>query len=248
MATRLAKVIQNIVHESQKCVPGRRIIENIHLVQDLIDAIVKGDFAAAFILLDQEKAFDRISHKFMIKTLRTFGFGENFIKWVEIIYRDVNSRVKVNGFLTEEIKINRGVRQGCALSALLYVLCAEVLTTNIRKNKLIKGFSFENDDYEHKDATYADDMNICVTTDESITELFKTLDKYEQATNSKINRDKTVCQWLGAWKNRTDKPLGLNWTSNAVMFLGVYIGNDRKEASTATFSDINDSIKGEISY
>ena len=134
------------------------------------------------------------------------------------------------------------------MSALLYVLCIEVLTTNIRKNELIKGFSFENEDYEHKDSTYADDMNICVTTDESITELFKTLDKYEQATNSKINREKTVGQWLGRWKNRTDKPLGLNWTSDVVKSLGVYIGNDRKEASTATFSEIKDAIKGKISY
>ena len=57
LATRLAKVIQNIVHESQKCVPGRRIIENIHLVQDLIDAIVKRRLCSSFHLIRSGKSF-----------------------------------------------------------------------------------------------------------------------------------------------------------------------------------------------
>ena len=134
LALRLAKVLKNIIHESQKCVPGRKITDKIHLAQDLIDAILQGNLEAAYIFLDQEKAFDRISHSFLIKTLKKFNFGENFIKWIQILYTDVSSRVKVNGFLTDKISIKRGLRQGCPLSALLYVLCSEVLSINIRKD------------------------------------------------------------------------------------------------------------------
>ena len=93
----------------------------------------------AFIFLDQEKAFDRISHSFMLKTLKAFGFGPRLINWVRIVYTDTKSAVKVNGFLTPEFSIQRGVRQGCPLSALLYVLCAEVLGITIRASSEIKG-------------------------------------------------------------------------------------------------------------
>jgi hypothetical protein len=40
-------------------------------------------------------------------------------------------------------------------------------------------------------------MNVVVSTDNSIYKLFELLDKYELATNSKINKDKTEAKWLG---------------------------------------------------
>ena len=101
----MTSVLPKLIHDNQRCIPGRKITKNIHIVQDLIDTINKDDGKAAFVFLDQEKAFDRISHKFMFKTLEAFGFGENFIKWVKIIYTDTRSAVKVNGFLTPEFSI-----------------------------------------------------------------------------------------------------------------------------------------------
>ena len=246
LAIRLSKILNNIIHETQKCVPGRKITENIHLMQDLIDSILQDNSEAAIIFLDQEKAFDRISHKFLFKTLQKFGFGDNFIRWIKIIYKNVTSTVKVNGFLTDKINIKRGLRQGCPLSALLYVLCSEVLSINIRKNENIKGIIYESQ--EHKDSMYADDMSVVVTTENSIYCLFELLNKYEAATNSKINKDKTKALWLGSWRERIDKPLNLKWTNQEVENLIFYIGNDRKNASQKTFNMIKDCIKGKISY
>lgn len=247
LAKRLVPVLQNIIHDSQKCIKGRKITENIHMAQDLIDCVLKDKAEAAFIFIDQEKAFDRISHNFMFKALRKFGFGENFIKWIKIIYKNVTSKVKVNGFLTDAIDIQRGVRQGCPLSALLYLICSEVLSINIRKSTNIVGFKVSNT-FEHKESTYADDMKVCVTTENSIFELFKLLEKYESATNSKVNKDKTEGLWLGNWIGRTDTPLNLKWTSGEVKHLGVYVGNNRDIASQRTFEEIIEKIKINISY
>ena len=85
------------------------------------------------------------------------------------------------------------------------------------------------DSSEHKVSSFADDMRVVVTTDNSIKNLFDLLKKYELATNSKINSDKTEALWLGKWKNRTDKPLNLKWTNEEVKSLGVYVGNDTKK-------------------
>ena len=55
-------------------------------------------------------------------------------------------------------------------------------------------------------------MNAVVTTEPSIEELFSVLDKYERATNAKLNRGKKEALWVGEWRERVDKPLGLRWT------------------------------------
>ena len=157
------------------------------------------------IFLDQEKAFDRMSHNFIFKTLEKFGFGVNFINWAKTICKGTKSFVKVNGYETYEFDIERGVRQGCPLSAFLYVLAIEVLSTNIRKNKNIKGYKYKlkNLTYlEHKLAQYADDLKVCVTNLDSLNELFIVCKKFENATNARINKDKTKALWVGKWKNR----------------------------------------------
>ena len=80
--TASAKVLPKLVHRAQKALPGRVITDNIRTVQDMINLINKKGDSAAFLFYDQEKAFDRMSHSFIIKTLYKYGFGENFIKWV----------------------------------------------------------------------------------------------------------------------------------------------------------------------
>ena len=105
-----------------------------------------------------------------------------------IILTDIKSQVEVNGYLTEEINVTPGIRQGCPFSALLYVLIAEVLGAAISKNEKIQGVKILNS--ELKILQYADDTEIFATTDESINEIFYIIDKYEKGTGAKINVEK----------------------------------------------------------
>jgi hypothetical protein len=57
LTNRLIFVLPSIIHESQTNVFGRRIDYTIHMLRDLIDYTEKSDGEAAFIFLDQEKAF-----------------------------------------------------------------------------------------------------------------------------------------------------------------------------------------------
>ena len=74
LANRLKVVLPSIIHYSQTAVFGRRIDHTIHTIRDLIDLANKEDDTAAFIFLDQEKAFDRVNHDFLFKTMHSFGF------------------------------------------------------------------------------------------------------------------------------------------------------------------------------
>ena len=241
----MAAVLPKLINKSQTAIPGRQITKNIHIAQDLINLINKNDESAALLFYDQEKAFDRISHSFIIKTLEKHGFGRKFVTWVKILMKDIKSFVKVNGFETSEFDVLRGVRQGCALSALLYVLASEVLANEIRQNRRIKGFKYNNQEF--KIEQYADDIMTVVTDLESIAEIFEVFRRYELATNARINKTKTEALWIGGWKHRTDNPYGLKWKRDWVKLLGIYIGNItnaevRKRLSNINFSEIEGKI------
>ena len=134
IAARLLKVIHLVVDKDQSCgVPGRFIGENV--------AFLRGGAPAALVSLDQEKAFDRVNWTFLRSTLYPMGFGQSFVGWVNLFYNNVSSSVNVNGYISNSFNLSRGVRQGCPLSPLLYVLVAEVLACNIRFNGVISGLS-----------------------------------------------------------------------------------------------------------
>ena len=140
VAGRLLKVIHSIVSPNQTCgVPGRFIGENVRFVCDAILYANENDLPLAILSLDQEKAFDRVEWSFLLATLERMGFGPSFIQWVKTFYTGIQSAVIVNGYISEFFSLSRGVRQGCPLSPLLYVLIAEVLACNIRACPAIRG-------------------------------------------------------------------------------------------------------------
>ena len=99
---RLIKVLPTIIHESQTAVYGRHIGDSVHLVRDVIDLANNNDEGAALLFLDQEKAFDRVSHTTLFKALKAYGFGDYFIQWLVLLYSNAYTRINLNGFLTKE--------------------------------------------------------------------------------------------------------------------------------------------------
>ena len=143
LTNRLKKVLHSVIHYTQTAVDGRKIDNTVHMLRDLIQLANIEDLPSAFIFLDQEKAFDRVNHDFLYKTMKAFRIGPAFIRWVRQIYSNASTRIKVKGFLSDNIPLNRGVRQGCPppLSPILYVLIIEILALQFRKNPDIVGFT-----------------------------------------------------------------------------------------------------------
>ena len=223
---RLAKVLPSVVSPCQTCgIPGRFSGEIVRLVQDCLDQANSSNLGGALISLDQEKAFDRIDWDFLQKVLFTMNFGPSFRKWVRLLYSSLYSRILINGALGGPFSISRGVRQGCPLSPLLYILAAEPFSRAIQESPDIVGFPLPNGDTV-KILQYADDTTCFVMDDASLLALLNICDRFANATGAKLNLDKTEGLLFGSWKTRTTMPIPLKWTDKHLILLGCRVGND----------------------
>ena len=95
------------------------------------------------ISIDAEKAFDKIQHPFMIKTLQKAGIeGTNF-NIIKAIYHKPTANIILSDEKLKAFPLKSGTRQGCPLSSLLFKIVLEILATAIREEKEIKGIQIE---------------------------------------------------------------------------------------------------------
>ena len=91
------------------------------------------------IAIDAEKAFDKIQHPFMIKTLQKVGIEGTYLNIIKAIYDKLTANNVLNGEKLKPFPLRSGTRHGCSLSLLLFNIDLEVLATAIREEKEIKG-------------------------------------------------------------------------------------------------------------
>ena len=231
LSNRIRKVLPNILSEDQTCgVPGRSIFENLFLLRDTIEFAKHKQLPAAIISLDQEKAFDRVNHNFLQRVLERFNFGPDFRRWVKVIYTAISSMVINNGWLSSSFPLQRGVRQGCPLSPLLYCLVVETLGQAIRRDSSIKGIQIPGSNNKQcKVSQYADDTTLILANDYSITRAFNLINVFERGSGSKLNPKKTEGLWIGSYAGRTSGPVNITWVADKLKILGVYLGNANLE-------------------
>ena len=139
---------------------------------------------------DFEKAFDSISHEFMFNCLKCFNFGSDIINWIKCFYNDAKSAVINSGHMTDFFDIKKGLRQGCPLSAYLFIICIKLLAAAVRENKDFKGIPIF--DKEFKSTLFADDATFALDGSlKSFNELINILEAFKSISGLKLNNKKT---------------------------------------------------------
>ena len=235
LVLRLEKVLPTIISPNQTgYVKGRYIGESIKIKTDMMSFTKKKNIPGLAVFLDFEKAFDSIEWCYLQKCLEAFNFGPQLRQWITVLYNNISSCVLSNGFATKHFNLRRGVRQGCPLSGILFVIGVEILSNAIKRSKEIEGIQIVPNK-SIKITQYADDTTVFVKDIRSVHRLFDLLQQFENCSGLRINQSKSEILWLGSLRQRKDSILKLKLSDETVYALGVYFSYDEELATKRNF-------------
>ncbi|TAQ83163.1 hypothetical protein B7494_g8512 [Chlorociboria aeruginascens] len=214
---------------------GRLIGDNVKLVQCAVDKFKKDDEGIGLLFLDQEKAYDRVSHTWMWACLRKFKFPKEVISEIKMLYHRARVTPWINGFKGLYVYLLSGVRQGDPLSCILFILTIEPFIQLLIHNAELRGLQTRLG--TTKVVLYADDTTIVVRSMREIQVVVDVLEVYSLASGAKVNWPKSKLMLLGGFSTlQTDDlpvPVDVLRKGDAYTHLGIPVGDDIQPAINA---------------
>jgi len=176
-------------------VEGRSILDNVFMAQEALEWAEENNQDLVLLLLDFEKAFDRIEWDFLFKALAVLGFSDTWVCWVKMLYKAASSAIKVNGTIGpfRNFPLERFVRQGCPLAPYLFILVTDILGYLMEDPRYeVEGLSLPKGSII-RDQTFADDTTFYLKgTPNNMDKAQGVLELFCQALGAKVNWHKTV--------------------------------------------------------
>ncbi|KAF1315577.1 Rxlr effector protein, partial [Globisporangium splendens] len=167
LATRLQDILLWIIGEEQQGFVRDRLMENaILIMQAALDKAYHSstegfDDAPGIVMLDFMEAYDTLDRDFLYLVLSKFGFGRQFVDLVRRMHTDTTAQYLVNGELSKEWEVKSGIRQGCPLAPLLFIVAAEILALAVQQDPYLEGIRVTKSGAEpHLISTFVDDSAV----------------------------------------------------------------------------------------
>ena len=197
-----------IIHHDQPkflgFIPRMQGFFNIHKSISVIHHVNKlKDKNHMIISIDAEKAFDKIQHPFMIKTLQKTGIEGTYLNTIKAVYDKPTASITLNGEKLKAFPLKSGTRQGCPLSPLLFNIVLEVLATAIRAEKEVKGIQIGK---EGELSLFADDMILYTENPKDSTrKLLELINAYSNVAGYEINTQKSLHSYTVTMRKQKEK-------------------------------------------
>ena len=248
LAIQLMDHIQKLVHLDQAgFIPNRSIFDHIRLAKAILNYAEVTEENGAILALDQEKAYDKIRHNYLWKTMEAFNLPLPFIQTVKALYQNAYTKVAINGVMSEPFRVRRGIHQGDPLSCSLFDLAIEPLACRIRADPNIKGITIPGIEKSIKIQLFVDDTDLFLNKDDSLDYIQNILNNWCKVSGARFNIEKTEIIPMGTAdhrktvaKTRKINPLDrsplpdrihIAQDGEAVRILGTWIGNNVNEVS-----------------
>ena len=196
------------------------------------------------ISIDAEKAFDKIQHPFMIKTLQKVGIEGTYLNIIKAIYDKPTANIILNGEKLKVFPLKSGTRQGCPLSPLFNIVL-EVLATAIRAEKGIKGIKIGKE--EVKLSPFADDMIVYIENPKDSTrKLLEPINEYSKVAEYKFNTQKSLA-FLYTNNEKTEREIKetipFTIATERIKYLGIYLPKETKDLYIENYKTLVKEIK-----
>ena len=133
IANRLKLTLENLIHNKIKkgFISGRFIGDNIRLIYDVLFETKNRNLQCLILSIDFEKA---VSWTFIVNILKHYIFGPSIVRWISLFQKGAESCIIQNGFISDFFfYLKRGCRQGDPIYSYVFILCAEILEKNDKK-------------------------------------------------------------------------------------------------------------------
>ena len=193
-----AKLEAKLMERQTAYLKGRLINDNIRSIIATIKSVQEERTNGLLVSLDAKKAFDSVSHNYIENCLKKFGCGK-FVPIFRTLYSELSTDIIINGRIEKGYLIKRGVKQGDALSCIIFIMCMEPLLSNIESNDDINPIRIAAFDAAlPKVYAYADDVNSTIEdSPSSLKALFKEYERLTKMSGLELNADKTEIMRLG---------------------------------------------------
>jgi hypothetical protein len=192
LTKRFNNVLPGVINGHQAAyIPNRQVHDNLRTIDIIKDLSQKYNINGFLISLDARKAFDSVDHYFITQVLKKFGVCEDVIDIFKLLYKNLTARVLLNGFFTEPFEIQRSVKQGDALSCVLFIMCMDMVINKLNNNLSVKALRFP-DNNAPKVLAYADDIAVVTNDDDdSLKSCLETYESFSRVSGLYLNIEKT---------------------------------------------------------
>ena len=183
---------------------GRHTTDNIFILSTLLEKAKKlGWLDTSIAFVDMKKAFDMVDREKLWALLQKKGLGGSFLRVIKSMYDDNKVFVDINGERTRPINPERGIKQGCVLSPVLFALYLNDLGEELQKSKL--GIKLRNNVISC--LFFADDICLIGKDRESLFTLLNKTQDYSDKYGLEINPKKGKSEVLSFNKDIHDWPI-----------------------------------------
>jgi exonuclease III len=246
LAARLTSAVEPLIGDPQVAfLPKRLMDDHIRTVQLLIDEYEGSETDGFWLLfLDGEKAYDRVSHTWLWRALDYIAVPPKLITCLQNLYRGAKVNLWNRGFVSDDIPVRSGVRQGDPLSCILYVIAIEPLSRWLSNCPGLKGVKVGDVEKAVTCLLFADDTTVLFKTQEEANLIVEILGVFERATGQKMNWPKCKLMRVGRPPTEVVLPevevLGIG---QPYEYLGVPVGVQIGGAILAKWNSILSEIR-----
>ena len=166
---------------------GKGTRESIFALRTICERAIEVQRDIYICFIDYEKAFDKVMHEKLIDILKAQNIGKNNLQLIRNLYWLQEAAIRVEGEITEWTEIKRGVRQGCILSPLLFILYTEM----IMRESEISDLGIVVGGKNITDFRFADDTALTAWTEAHLQVMLNKVVKISDKYGLKINIKKT---------------------------------------------------------
>ena len=238
LTNRLNKFMDLIIPFEQKCGVMER--KSTDIIRNLVTFRENMDHGY-FVLIDQNKAFDKVNHDYLMKVLKHIGITGDFLGISKMFPQNMTSQIEVNGGRSDKVFIKRGIRQGGPFSMLLFIISTTPLIEMIKSQKNISGHTTKKNSVI-KVQSYADDTTVIIKNLNEINNILTTFYKHSMASEAEVNEEKTEIFKIGDKKEDSNNKY-YKKIKPKVKILGAHFCENKKEETKYNLEKESKTLK-----